>query len=294
MNWREYQQAAASFFANLGMDVEVEAALQGARASHAVDVAVRFKAFGDDQLWLVECKLWTTTVPKEKVLALQSLLDDLGADRGFLLSEGGFQSGAVTAARLSRITLSSIGDLRQNADEDLRELKWQQLYERMARAAERFRELSVVTRADDRSVASQSKPGVDRDEFFFHFGNLSHVEHGLEAARMRRVPIAYSWIRGEEAVKMARSVPEFLDRASDVMDELERWLNEQIAKPWPNKPSPARGGTLRPPRLRGRERVDSVRRRSRYSRFERASEPVSERLVLPRMLLNPSTRRAPS
>lgn len=39
---------------------------------------------------------------------LKGVVDDTGADRGFLLSESGFQTGAVTAARLANITLTNL------------------------------------------------------------------------------------------------------------------------------------------------------------------------------------------
>lgn len=42
---------------------------------------------------------------KEEVLALKSILEDIGADRGIIVSENGFQSGAQDAARGTNITL---------------------------------------------------------------------------------------------------------------------------------------------------------------------------------------------
>ncbi len=61
--------------------------------------------------WVVECKNWKTSVPKEKVATLTAILQDVGADRGFLLSETGFQSGALRMAAKANITLTSLADL---------------------------------------------------------------------------------------------------------------------------------------------------------------------------------------
>ena len=55
--------------------------------------------------WVVEAKSWRSNVPKEKILALRSIVDDTGADRGFLISEKGFQSGAWEAAKKSNVEL---------------------------------------------------------------------------------------------------------------------------------------------------------------------------------------------
>ena len=94
----------------------------GARGGeHEIDVLVTFTAYGVDHVWLVECKLWKTRVPQEKVLAFRSIVDEVGADRGFLLSESDFQPGAVTQARLTNITLTKLENLRANAEADVQE-----------------------------------------------------------------------------------------------------------------------------------------------------------------------------
>jgi hypothetical protein len=240
VDWREYQQTAAEFFADLGMDTEIEAELAGARGKHAADVAVRFTAYGIEHLWIVECKLWKKAVKKEQVLVLQGVVDDVGADRGFLLSESNFQSGAVTAARLSNITLSDLADLRANAHEDLVGLRWQEVYSRLARSNERLRELTVVTKREPTAMMSVLKPGMTSDDFHLRVANLSMIEHGLERAKLRRTPIVYGFNR-DDTRKIAASVEDFLAGASEVLDEIETWLDDEIAKPWPNKPPEAKG-----------------------------------------------------
>lgn len=46
MRWRDYQEDVAEFFRELGCDAEVDAQVQGTRASHKVDVWVTFHRFG--------------------------------------------------------------------------------------------------------------------------------------------------------------------------------------------------------------------------------------------------------
>jgi len=119
MDWKQYQDEIAKFFRSLGADAEVEAKVAGARAEHRIDVWVRFKKFGLETRWVIECKYWNSAVPKEKVLALRSVVEDVGADRGILISAGGFQSGAVRAAEKSNITLTDLDGLKETANEDL-------------------------------------------------------------------------------------------------------------------------------------------------------------------------------
>jgi predicted Mrr-cat superfamily restriction endonuclease len=103
--WKDYQQLAAAFFRKLGLEATVEKELHGARGVHKVDVYVTGDYMGIVFTWIVECKHWRSNIPKEKVAALAGVLQDIGSDRGFLLSEKGFQSGALRMAEKSNITL---------------------------------------------------------------------------------------------------------------------------------------------------------------------------------------------
>lgn len=90
--------------------------MQGVRAKHEIDVHVKFHRSGIECTWIVECKLWKTKVPKEKVMALKSIVDDVGADRGIIVSEEGFQSGAFDAVRDTNITLvTSLDEFERTA-----------------------------------------------------------------------------------------------------------------------------------------------------------------------------------
>lgn len=104
-DWRVYQEATADVFRRLGCNTLVDYRAKGVRAAHDIDVYATFLRSGILCTWVIECKLWKTRGPKEKVLALKSLIDDLGADRGIIVSEAGFQPGAQDAARGSNITL---------------------------------------------------------------------------------------------------------------------------------------------------------------------------------------------
>jgi restriction system protein len=95
-------------------------------------VLMEFERFGVRQTWVVECKRRQSRVEKAHVLTLQGVVGDIGADRGFLLSESDFQSGAIAAARFSNITLSNLADLRGNAAADLNEHRWNVLLGRHA------------------------------------------------------------------------------------------------------------------------------------------------------------------
>lgn len=139
MNWKEYQEKAALFFNSLGLEASVEKVVDGVRGTHEIDVYIKGKSYGVPFTWVVECKAWKSNIPKEKVLALSSIVQDVGADRGFLLSEVGFQSGAIKATKSSNITLTSLEDLKFNVGEDLEELTVTSYVWRSTRALQRIR-----------------------------------------------------------------------------------------------------------------------------------------------------------
>lgn len=143
--WREYQHEAAAHFARLGMSATVEEPLEGARATHAIDVVVRFRRYGLEHLWIVECKRWRTAVGKAEVLVLQQVVADVGADRAFLLSEQGFQSGAIAAARWSNVTLTGLDDLVEAAEQDAVDDALAQINRRLAELTRRMHDQTLYT-----------------------------------------------------------------------------------------------------------------------------------------------------
>jgi hypothetical protein len=103
--WHAFQVEVAEFFRAQGYIAEVDKEVESAKVKHKVDVLVSFVRNGIVCRWIVECKLWNTPVPKEKVLALQALVHDVGADRGLLFSKKGFQKGAQLQATYSNTSL---------------------------------------------------------------------------------------------------------------------------------------------------------------------------------------------
>lgn len=54
--WKDYQEEAAAFFRELGLDAQTDVTIQGVRTTHDVDVLVKSHHVGFDVTWIVECK----------------------------------------------------------------------------------------------------------------------------------------------------------------------------------------------------------------------------------------------
>ena len=154
-NWRDYQEEAAAFFRGLGLDAQADVRIQGVRTHHEIDVMVRLHQVGFDILWLIECKHWQTPVSKLHVLALREIVADVGADRGILLSEAGFQSGAVEAATLTNVQPTSLATLQQTASADIFAMRLRELHDRTQACKQQYWDISK----DDR-IRRRLRPEV--------------------------------------------------------------------------------------------------------------------------------------
>ncbi len=144
--WQEYQEEAAGFFRSIGLEAITNHTVQGVRTKHAVDVYVNSHHVGFDVVWIVECKHWKTPISKLHVLALREIVADLGVDRGILLCETGFQSGALEAASLTNVHLSSLAALRGTASAEVTAMRMRELNDRIEACRLRYWDIPKKTR----------------------------------------------------------------------------------------------------------------------------------------------------
>ncbi|MGH6870034.1 MAG: restriction endonuclease [Rhizomicrobium sp.] len=86
----------------------------GADGEYEIDITARFTALGANYLTLVECKHYRRPVGREKVQALWTKMQSVGAQKGILFSVSGFQSGAVEFAEAHGIGLVEFVDGRSS------------------------------------------------------------------------------------------------------------------------------------------------------------------------------------
>lgn len=205
--WREYQQQTAEFFRRLGLTASIEKSIEGARGVHAVDVYVEGTYHGIAFRWIVECKAWGSNVPKEKVMALAAIVQDVGADRGFLLSEKGFQSGALRAAAKTNISLTSLADLSDATDEHFVDAAIGALNWRRVKAHTRFKEI-MEQKYEEVFLWPTIRPAAD----------LMVLESMLEDAARGEFPIVY-----DQGRKKLATLDELLAYADAVICAAEQW-----------------------------------------------------------------------
>lgn len=119
--WFNFQEEICEYFISLGAEAKTNQTIKGVRTSHDIDVLVKTKYLGEELTWIIEVKYWNSNVPKEKVLALRTIVDDVGADRGYIISKRGFQSGAYEAAENSNVKLKTFEQLKEVTSELIQE-----------------------------------------------------------------------------------------------------------------------------------------------------------------------------
>lgn len=200
-DWKGYQEEAAEFFRSLGLSAETDVKLQGVRTTHDIDVVVKSKHVGFEILWLVECKHWKSSVSKLHVLGLREIVNDLGADRGILLCEAGFQTGALEAANLTNVQVTSLASLSIETRQNISAMRLRELYDRVEQCNDRYWELdkpyrkAVGLRPDLGEIGYSGARVVDfcRELLSRAFRGLYPIETGYLGIFVREgLPSTYS------------------------------------------------------------------------------------------------------
>jgi Restriction endonuclease len=221
--WQEYQSEAARLFQELGCETGLEKSIRGVRSSHKIDVSVRFKKFGLEVFWIIECKCWNSTVTKEKVLALKSVIEDVGADRGLLISKSGFQAGAIRAAEATNITLTDLGQIRELTSGDLQTALIQQLEKSATELRYALLELNSAERA--RHYRRGVLFPVDSLDVFHAVGVLSILQFGFDQVRLGRPPYPYTVSESGAGMNFTDSLEEFIGHAKEIVTKIETALD---------------------------------------------------------------------
>jgi hypothetical protein len=218
--WKEYQEEAAAFFRSLGLDAQTDVTMNGVRTTHNVDVLVRSHHVGFDVTWIVECKQWKSRVSKLHVLALREIVTDLGADRGILLSEAGFQSGAIEAATLTNVRVTSLADVRGTARSEVLSMRLRELYDRVEACREKYWDIPKTER-----IEHGLRPQVGT----WGYSTINVLDLAVDLL-MKAFRGTYP-IRSETVVALStRGFPEQFATAEELVGVLEPMIAEAEAK----------------------------------------------------------------
>lgn len=221
-DWRAYQEEAAEFFRSLGFEAQTDFTIEGARTKHDIDVYVEIDVAGFDVKWLVECKYWQKPVSKLHVLALRTIVTDVGADRGIILCETGFQSGAYDGAELTNVQVTSLAALGASSRSAIAAARLRDLFDRNASCRERYWDIPKAER-----IAKGLRYDTFDDPVYSGAFVVEVVEHYLTLAFRGQYPITVDKL---DHFKADRPMPAVLSGPEDVLNTLEPLISELEAK----------------------------------------------------------------
>jgi restriction system protein len=106
----EFELKVKAHIAELGQsldkfEVTHNVSVKAHDGTYQIDVLATYEALGAKMTVVVECKMYTSPVPREKVQVLHDKLRSIGAQKGMLYSTAGFQKGAIHYATNHGIAL---------------------------------------------------------------------------------------------------------------------------------------------------------------------------------------------
>jgi Restriction endonuclease len=221
--WKDYQEETAAYYCGLGLSAETDVTLEGARGRHDVDVVVRGYRAGVDFLWIVECKYWNRPVSKATVATLVAIVQDVGADRGLLLSRRGFQAGATALAHRSNITLTSLSELQANTADEYIEFQCELLTKRCQAAIDTISARTIVTRHSPNHLTASDPPGCGYVSYEVR-GRISMIEQAIQAAVEGKWPIDLILLSPLPGAPADYDFLEEMAVQASNMDELAHWI----------------------------------------------------------------------
>lgn len=103
--WQSLQTEVGRILEECGFGVEVERKIQSARGIVEVDVYAEETVRGRKYAIVCECKHWKSRIPQTVVHGFRTVVQEVGANIGYIVSMEGFQSGAVAASDLTNLKL---------------------------------------------------------------------------------------------------------------------------------------------------------------------------------------------
>ena len=109
-NWKHLQKMVQQMFLEMNCHAEEEKRIDTVRGTFDADVYIVDSCKAPEMIYIIECKYWGTRVPMSVVREFRTVVSDIGAHLGIIVSMEGFQEGAYRVAENTNIKLFSWDD----------------------------------------------------------------------------------------------------------------------------------------------------------------------------------------
>lgn len=186
------EEVVAGIFSSRGYRVQRNVRLTGVSGvSHEIDVLATYETPLGEVRVAVECKRHASPVMKDAVMKLRDEIQDLGIEKGIIVSTSGFTEGAIRYAKSTNIELWDLPKLKSLLREQARERAEFEEYEGIALrrlySETRPRELLIT---DFRYFVREVKRGR---ELQISYTVVNRSDRVIHAARARHILYDEAW-----------------------------------------------------------------------------------------------------
>lgn len=104
-SWQSLQDEVGRILEECGFAVEVNKTLEMARGKVEIDVYAEELVRGRKNIIVCECKYWKSKIPQSVIHGFRTVVQEVGANIGYVVSLEGFQSGSYAANEFTNIQL---------------------------------------------------------------------------------------------------------------------------------------------------------------------------------------------
>lgn len=113
-NWRSLQIEVGQILTECKFTVEVEKKIKSPRGGVEIDVFAEECVHGRKYVIACECKFWRKSIPQTVIHSFRTVVQEVGANIGYVISKEGFQSGAFSASEFTNIKLVTWEEFQAN------------------------------------------------------------------------------------------------------------------------------------------------------------------------------------
>lgn len=113
-DWKELQSGVCRIFNEIGLKAEQDKEIKTPRGKVSLDVFAVDPGSVDNIQYVVECKNWKSSIPQSVVHSFTTVMHEVGANIGYIVSLHGLQKGAIDYIRNTNIKGVTYSDFQNH------------------------------------------------------------------------------------------------------------------------------------------------------------------------------------
>jgi restriction system protein len=114
VDWRVLQDGVCRILNEIGLQAQTNVEVLTPRGRVTLDVYAIDSRNIDNILYIVECKNWNTHIPQSVVHSFTTVMHEVGANVGYIITKHGFQSGATDYMKNTNIRGITYGEFQNH------------------------------------------------------------------------------------------------------------------------------------------------------------------------------------